>query len=205
MSERAIAYVRGQYLADPAAARVFRALAERTEEYSWPPDPEAPMGLLLQDGDIPAVAARLGLSADRFRDLLRELRRMVPMDVLEHPDGVWEIVYGPVYTSPPEAPGPSPAKDGDPLGPVNPFTLPGWEDYSTWGLDTPFGRAEHASLYAQLYRNTDDRDAEPRIWITPPRFAPTTLDQLAAAIAVEIAPYMPVPMPPEVVTVWLAR
>jgi hypothetical protein len=39
--------------------------------------------------------------------------------------------------------------------------LPGWERYSIWGWD---GR--EGSLFAQLWRNTDDRDAEPSIWIT---------------------------------------
>jgi manganese transport protein len=34
-------------------------------------------------------------------------------------------------------------------------------------------------FYAQLYLNTDDPDATPRIWITQPKYTPATLDQLA--------------------------
>src|SRR5258708_25876454 len=126
----------------------------------------APMGLLLADADLPGLAAGLGISADRVRNVLRQLRDLVPMDVLEHPDGVWEMVYGPGYTDPQ----PQPARDGDAVGSRNMFTLPGWEDYSTWGMDAPLGLPEHAYLYAQLYRNTDNPADAPRIWITPPRY-----------------------------------
>jgi hypothetical protein len=41
--------------------------------------------------------------------------------------------------------------------------LAGWERYSIWGLDpmeTTYG------LFAQLWRNTDDRDGDPRHWIS---------------------------------------
>jgi hypothetical protein len=129
----------------------------------------------------------LSLGANRFRDVLRKLRDIVPMDVLEHQDGTWEIVYGPSYTSPLP---PRPVKEA--IGGRNIFGLPGWERYSTWGLDTPLGRADDAYLYAQLYRNTDDPNSRPRIWITPPRYILTTLDQLAEAASIEIAPHEPV-------------
>ena len=191
MSRRAVDYVQGRRLADPVAARVFLTLAERTAHTGHDSD-DGPMGLLLSDADIPEIAAGLGIDASRFRSLLRELRDLVPMDVLEHSDGTWEIVYGPPYTSPPE-PQPRPAEDGGNIGPVNPFTMPGWDSYSTWGLDKPLGQADLGYLYAQLYRNTDDPGAAPSIWITPPRYTPTTLDQLVQAIATEIAPYELIP------------
>jgi hypothetical protein len=179
-------------------------LAKRTEASLFDDD-ESPMGLLLNDADIPKLAANLGIGADRFRDLLRELRDLVPMDVLEHPDGTWEIVYGPLYTNPKERPQPRPAVDGGNFGPRNPFTMPGWEDHSTWGVDNPLGRADLRYLFAELYLNTDDRNAAPRIWITPPKYAPATLDELAQAIAAEISPYLAVPVPPEVIRIWLVQ
>jgi hypothetical protein len=202
MSHRAVAYVQQRCLADPNAARVFLVLAERTAPSGF--DDDSPMGLLLNVSDIPTLAAEIGMDADHFRDLLRKLRDLVPMDVLEHRDGTWEIVYGSSYTDPGK-PEPRPAQDGDDIGPVNEFAMPGWENYSTWGLDKPLGREDLGYLYAQLYLNTDDPNASPRIWITPPRHAPATLDQLAQAIAHEIAPYSSVAMPPSVIRIWLVR
>jgi hypothetical protein len=204
VGQRAIAYVQERRLADPVAARVFLTVAERTAPSSFDDD-DSPMGLLLSDADIPGLAARLGIDADRFRGVLRELRDLVPMDVLEHSDGTWEIVFGPPYTNPPEPPQPRPAEDGDDIGAVNPFTMPGWESYSTWGLDQPLGLTDQGYLYVQLYLNTDDPGAAPRIWITPPKYAPVTLDQLAQAIATETAPYEPVPMPPSTIRLWLVQ
>lgn len=203
MSHRAIAYVRDRCLPDDAA-RVFLAIAERTAP-SRSDDDDSPMGLLLNDAHIPGLAAELGIDPDRFRSLLRDLPLLVPMDVLEHRDGTWEIVYGPSYTNPVKPPEPAPAKDGDDIGPVNMFTMPGWENYSTWGLDKPHGRADLGCLYAQLYLNTDDPGTTPRIWITPPRYTPATLDQLAQAIATEIAPYEPIQTPASVIRIWLVN
>ena len=133
MSERAIAYVRERNLVDPDATRVLLLLAGRTDALPIE-DPWSPMGLLLSDCDIPAMAATLNLGADRFRDVLRQLRDIVPMDVLEHRDGTWEIVYGPSYTSSPQ---PRLAQDGEAIEGRNAFGMPGWEQYSTWGLDAP--------------------------------------------------------------------
>jgi hypothetical protein len=133
MSQRAIAYARERSLADPDAAMVLLLLAGRTDVLPIE-DPLSPMGLLLSDRDIPALAATLNLGADRFRDVLRQLRDLVPMDVLEHRDGTWEIVYGPGYTSPPQ---PRPAKDGEAIAGRNIFDMPGWEEYSTWGDGRP--------------------------------------------------------------------
>ena len=201
MSQRAIAYAQERCLADPDAAGVLLLLAGRTDAVPFE-DPLSPMGLLLSDRDIPALAATLNLGADRFRDVLRQLRDLVPMDVLEHRDGTWEVVYGPGYTNPPQ---PRPARDGEAIAGRNIFDMPGWEEYSTWGLDAPRGRAEHAYLYAQLYRNTDDPDDRPRVWITPPRYVLTSLDQLAEAIATEIASYEPIPLPAELIRTWLVH
>jgi hypothetical protein len=121
VSKRAIAYVQSRRLADPDAARVFLLLAERTQASSFG-DELAPMGLLFADTDLPGLAAEVGINADRFRNVLRQLRDLVPMDVLEHPDGVWEIVYGPGYTDPPSLS----ARDGETVGFRNVFAMPGW-------------------------------------------------------------------------------
>jgi len=43
--------------------------------------------------------------------------------------------------------------------------------------------------------------AQPRIWITPPRYVVTTVDELAEAIA----PYEVVPLPAEMIKVWLTE
>lgn len=200
MSKRAIAYVQGRRLADPDAAGVFLMLAERTHASSFD-DELAPMGLLLADTDLPGLAAELGVDAERFRRVLRKLRDLVPMDVLEHPDGVWEIVYGPSYTNP----SPRPATDSEVVGSRNAFALPGWEKYSTWGKDEPLGLSEHAYLYAQLYRNTDNPDDPSRVWVTPPRYVPATLDELAEAIAIEISRHEPIPLPPALIRSWMGQ
>jgi hypothetical protein len=41
------------------------------------------------------LTSGIGIDAEEFRRLLRLLKTTVAMDVLEHKDGVWEIVYGP--------------------------------------------------------------------------------------------------------------
>ena len=42
-----------------------------------------------------------------------------------------------------------------------PIDLPGWDYYSIWGWDD-----QEVSLFAQLWRNTDDGGEEPRHWIS---------------------------------------
>lgn len=200
MSKRAIAYVQSRCLADPDAARIFLLLAERTQASSFG-DEMAPMGLLLADTDLPGLAAKLGINADRFRNVLRELRDLVPMDVLEHSDGVWEIVFGPSYTDSPLLS----ARGGETVGFRNVFSMPGWESHSTWGRDEPLGLSEHAYLFAQLYRNSDNPHDAPRIWITPPKYVVATLDQLAETIATEITPYEPIPVPPALIRGWMVQ
>ncbi|AVV45360.1 hypothetical protein QFZ56_006236 [Streptomyces achromogenes] len=54
-------------------------------------------------------------------------------------------------------------------------------------------RTQH--LYAQLIPNQGGPDAEPRIWITPPRHTVQTVDELADVISAAIAPYEPVRCP----------
>ncbi len=199
MSKDAIEYARGRKLADPHAARVLLLLAERTHTGSGQGgDPQHVMGLELQDAEIPTLAARIGLDPEQFRRLLRQLKATVPMDVLEHDDGVWEIVYGRSYTDP-KPPRRAQFDEAD-IPEIKAFEFPGWERFSTWGAEAGLGH-----LYAQLYRNTDDRDAQPRIWITPPRYLVRTVDELAAAIAAEIAPYQQIPPPPEVIRMFLTR
>ncbi|NJP53557.1 hypothetical protein HCJ93_26700 [Streptomyces sp. SBST2-5] len=120
------------------------------------------------------------------------------MDVLEHTDSVWEIVYGPSYT---RAPQPRPAEPDLTRGGPHPFWAPGWEKHSTWGYESEPSGQTH--LYAQLIPNQDGPDAEPRIWITPPRHVVQNVDELADAIAAAIAPYEPVAPPAVVVKRWL--
>ncbi|MFF7098442.1 hypothetical protein ACFY9A_39665 [Streptomyces rubradiris] len=200
MSRHAISYVRGLEIADETALRVFLLLAERTTARGGryrPDDIPEIMGLELQDPDIPALAAQIGLTPEDFRQQLRELKKHVRMDVLEHTDGVWEIVYGPSYTRPakPRLAQPDLTQDGP-----HPFWLPGWEKYSTWGYEqSPDG----PYLYAQLIPNQDGPDAEPRIWITPPGHVVRTVDELAETIATALAPYQPVVMPTSLIKTWL--
>lgn len=197
MSREAVEYVRSRELSD--AAQVFMLLAQRSASPRVPDDRPYAMGLELSDDEIPALAAGIGLDAEEFRRLLRLLKETVPMDVLEHSDGVWEIVFGYGYTDPkPMRPAESGTAGGFPA--IKAFAVPGWERFSTWGCEDGLGH-----FYAQLYLNSDDRDAEPRIWITPPRYAPRTIDELAQAIATEMAPYEAVAPPPAVVKLWLRR
>lgn len=199
MSREAVAYVRSRDLADPSAERVFMLLAQHTASPTLPDDRPYAMGLEVRDEEIPALAAQIGVDGQEFRRLLRLLKTTVPMDVLEHKDGVWEIVFGYGYTDPKQ---PRVASRDFSAGypSVAAFHATGWEKYSTWGYEEALGH-----FYAQLYRNSDDRNAEPRIWITPPRCAPRTIDELAEAISAEIAPYELVPPPPAVVKLWLRR
>lgn len=201
VNRHAVAYVRGLTIADETARRVFLLLAERTDA---PGDPYRPedvpeiMGLELRDLDVPALAERAGLGAEEFREHLRGLKQHVRMDVLEHTDGVWEIVYGPSYTRPPK---PRQAEPDLTRGGPHPFWAPGWEKYSTWGYENdPSGQTY---LYAQLIPNQDGADADPRIWITPPQRLVRDVDELAAVIAEAIAPYEPVAPPAVVVKRWL--
>jgi hypothetical protein len=200
VSRDAVEYVRERRLTDPAMEQVFLLLAERTTRGSgrFGDERQYVMGLELRDTEIPDLAAGLGMAAEEFRRLLRLLKSTVPMDALEHSDGVWEIVYGRAYTDP--KPPPRKVFDEANIPGINAFPFPGWEKYSTWGSEEGLGH-----LYAQLYRNTDDRDAEPRIWITPPRYVVRTLDELAAAIAEAIAPYQQIPPPPEVIKLFLKK
>ncbi|WP_329321641.1 hypothetical protein [Streptomyces sp. NBC_01262] len=200
MSRQAVAYAQRIRIADERAQRVFLLLAERTPALGDPRDGEPPvMGLELPDADIPALAARAGIDAAEFRRLLRVLKQTVPMDVLEHADGVWEIVYGPSYTDRKKpAPGSGASREASDGAPQA-FWMPGWDHYSTWGYEDGLGH-----LYAQIIHNQDGPDAEPRIWITPPQYLVRTVDELAQAIADAIAPYAPVPPPAAVIKMWLS-
>jgi hypothetical protein len=99
VSKQAVEYVQGLHFVDPKAGLVFLLLAERTRTSSWDGEQPPLMGLELRDGDIPDLAASAGIDAPEFRRLLCALKITVPMDVLEHRDGVLGIVYGPSYTS----------------------------------------------------------------------------------------------------------
>lgn len=201
MNKHALAYVRSLDIADETARRVFLLLAARTDASPPPYAPEeAPiiMGLELRDADIPALAQEAGLHAEGFREQLRQLKQHVRMDVLEHADGIWEIVYGPSYT---RAPKPRPAEPDLSRGGPHPYWAPGWEKYSTWGYESDPSGQTH--LYAQLIANQDGPDAEPRIWITPPSHVVHDVDGLAEAIAAALAPYEPVAVPAVLVKRWL--
>ncbi|MFF1690753.1 hypothetical protein [Streptomyces sp. NPDC058254] len=104
MSTHAVEYVRSLQIADDVARRVFLLLAKRTHtpgDARRPEDVPEVMGLELRPGDIPVLALHAQLSPDELRQRLRGLKQHARMDVLEHPDGVWEIVYGPAYARPP--------------------------------------------------------------------------------------------------------
>jgi hypothetical protein len=200
VSRQAVAYVQQAQITDATAKQVFMALAERTRTRDDPHRPdEIPdiMGIELSEADIPSLAARAGLDAAAFREQLRALKQHVRIDVLEHDDGVWEIVYGPSYT---RLSSPRPAAPDTTQGGPHAFWMPGWEDYSTWGYD---GAPGDQHLYAQIIHNKDDPDAEPRIWITPPRHVVRTVDELAAVIAEAMSGYGPVAPPALEVKRWL--
>lgn len=204
VSKKAIAYVHSTGIADETAGRVFLLLAERTKTRSDSSsyDDEIPdvMGLELTATDIPALAARAGVDAQEFRRQLRGLKTHVLMDVLEHPDGVWEIVYGPSYTRPsPPRPAAGDITDSGP----HPFWMPGWDQYSTWGYQAAPGG--HGHWYAQIIHNSDDPNAEPRIWITPPRYLVRSVDDLAETIAQALAPYERIRPPAVLIKSWLTR
>jgi hypothetical protein len=202
MSKQAVTYVRRLGITDQRAEQVFLLLAERTKIMSepWGADLPEVMGLEVGPADIPVLAAQIGLDPEGFRAQLRSLKQHVRMDVLEHDDGVWEIVYGPSYTDRQlPAPPPPVIAEGN-IGRLNAFSVPGWDHFSTWGYEDHLGH-----YYAQLYHNSDDRDAAPRIWITPPKYVVRTLDELAQAIADALAPYERVPMPAVVVKMYLTK
>ncbi|BAJ29295.1 MULTISPECIES: hypothetical protein [Kitasatospora] len=200
MGERAVAYVRSLGISDEQAERVFLLLAQRTQ-YDDPKDSrDTPMGILLNAVDVPRFAAHLGLLSEEFCQQLRGLKQLVRMDVLEHRDGSWEIVYGPSYTDhAPRAPRAATVTDQNVCG-IHAFFMPGWDKYSTWGRDQMMG-----CLYAQIIHNNDDQDAEPRIWITPPRYAPQTIDELARHVTDALNPYQAVPLPVDLVKKWLTE
>ncbi|MET9736077.1 hypothetical protein ABZZ79_37280 [Streptomyces sp. NPDC006458] len=105
MNRHAIAYVNSLGITDAIVRAVLQLLAERTDapgDHRRPEDIPDIMGLHLQDSDVPALAVRAGLDPQEFRQQLRALKQHVKMDVLEHSDGLWEIVYGPSYTRPPK-------------------------------------------------------------------------------------------------------
>lgn len=202
MSMQAVTYVQRLGITDQLAEQVFLLLAERTEIRSTPWDAEIPpvMGLDVTPADIPVFAARFGLDPEGFRTQLRRLKQLVRMDVLEHDDGVWEIVYGPSYTDRrPSAAPPQAITEGN-VGQLEAFSVPGWDHFSTWGYEEHLGH-----YYAQLYHNSDDRDAAPRIWITPPKYVVRTIDELAQAIAEALAPYQSVPMPTMLIKMYLTK
>lgn len=200
MSRRAIDYVQSITISDPQSQRVLLALADRTRPSQFDQEPDPILGLILHDSEIAQLADSIGIGEDAFRRILRELRDTVPMDVLEHSDGQWEIVYGPPYTNPTSATSTVDTITEANVQNVHSFNMPGWENYSTWGYDTGL-----ACLYAQLYLNQDDRDGRPRIWITPPQHVIIRINELAEVIATEIASFGPVSPPTEVVLFYLTN
>ncbi|WP_127354809.1 hypothetical protein [Actinacidiphila soli] len=140
---------------------MFLLLAERTPALGDPRDEDPAMGLELHDVDIPDLAARAGIDATEFRRLLRVLKESVPMDVLEHADGVWEIVYGPSYTDRKKpTPGTGATREVPDASPQA-FGMPGWIRYSTWGYEDGLGQRMAAQV-------ADDPRAERRRRLTEP-------------------------------------
>jgi len=201
VGERELAYVRGKAIDDPEVAHVFEAIAARTQP-SRDEGADTIMGLDLHDADIPDLAAGIGLDGEQFRAALRRLRHHVRMNVGEHADGIWEIVYGPAFDKP-RMPTREEVDQAARHGP-QPFWMPGWDAYSIWGYDTDLSDGSHY-LFAQLYRNDDDRDGPPRIWITPPDHMPRTRAELAEAIAARLGKHEIVPIPPVAIDDWLTR
>jgi hypothetical protein len=59
------------------------------------------------------------------------------------------------------------------------LNLRGWGRFSIWGVD---GREGH--LFAQLWRDDDDGQGDPHVWVTPPKWPETRdLTELARQIA----------------------
>jgi hypothetical protein len=56
--------------------------------------------------------------------------------------------------------------------------LPGWDDYSVWGMDP---MEATYGLFVQLWRNTDDGQDSPRHWISEIRDVATLCRRIAAA------------------------
>ncbi|MEV8323529.1 hypothetical protein [Kitasatospora sp. NPDC056731] len=200
MSDQAIKYVHQLAVADPLSKRVLLVLAQHTEPTTsmWGHEIPEIMGLDITETDLPTLAAQAGFAAEEFRQQLRQLKQHVKMDVLEHSDGTWEIVYGPSYTDK-YSPIPQPVTEEN-VGGLHDFAMPGWEYYSTWGWEEGLGH-----FYAQIIHNSDDRDATPRIWITPPRYVVRTIDELAQVIADEIAPYEPIRVPASVIKMYMTK
>ncbi|MFE3205934.1 hypothetical protein [Embleya sp. NPDC059237] len=202
MSKQAVEYVRRLGITDHITLRVFLVLAKYTKtahSLSGPHGPEI-MGIDLAETDLPRLAAEAGLNVEAFRRELRALGRRVPMDVLEHDDGVWEIVYGPLYTDPQPPTGGRIVVTDENVGELHAFSMPGWNRYSTWGYDR-----NPDCLYAQIIHNEDDPHGRPRIWITPPRYRPKTIDELAQAITEALVPHSLVPPPAELIRDWLTK
>lgn len=196
-----IKYMRSlQHVTDPVTRRILFLLARLTRSPFLGKDSPI-LGVDIQDTDILGLARRAATTDDTFRSVLRSLRDSIPMDVLEHPNGLWEIVYGPQYTDPKlQKPLPKPVTDATVRG-SHSFNMPGWDHYSTWGYDEGDGY-----MYAQLYRNHDNRDERPTIWITPTTgYSLSTIDQLAEAIAFEIAPFEAVPPAFIIIKNWLTK
>ena len=59
------------------------------------------------------------------------------------------------------------------------LNLRGWGRFSIWGVDVGEGH-----LFAQLWRDDDDGQGDPRVWVTPPQWPETReLPELARQIA----------------------
>lgn len=188
MSREAVEYVRGLGLPAGPRVRVFMVLAllaSGRQPRTGMPDL---MGLVVRDGDIAGLAGVAEVTEAGFREELG----LLPARVRELTGGRTEIVFGPGCDSGP----PGPDREAEMAGRKG-FAMPGWEDYSVWGYE------EGAGFWAQLWRNADDPDAGPRIWITPARGPVTSVSGLARAIARELAACEAVPPPAAVVRTWL--
>lgn len=197
----AMDYMRSlRHVTDPVTQRILLLLARLTRSPFL--GEESPiLGVDIQDTDVPGLARRAATDEATFRSVLRSLRDRIPMDVLEHSNGLWEIVYGPQYTDRNlQKPRRESITDATVIG-IHSFNMPGWDHYSTWGYDEGAGY-----MYAQLYRNHDSQDERPTIWITPTTgYSLSTIDQLARAIAFEIAPFEAVSPPASIIKDWLTK
>lgn len=72
------------------------------------------------------------------------------------------------------------------------FLLDGWDDASTWGLD-----GDH--YYAQLTPNGVDEADGPQLWIAPPAYVISRVDELVRIVAAGLD------LPPVVIDQAMAR
>ena len=100
MNEEAVIYATNLHVGNPTAKLVLLVLAQSARNVD---DNAQIFGLGLRSPDLVHLSEVTELDVGQIKATLRYLRNSVPMDVLEHedpePHGLFEIVFGPIYTS----------------------------------------------------------------------------------------------------------